>query len=97
MSIYDSIKSIFGGDKGINFEAVAADEFTRIEGSLPTYLKVDSALCAIGGGSWAGFGFKEHVLKLAGWPEGSDRPFYADPQKAARGIQPNMRCSFRNI
>ena len=83
MSIYKTIKSIFGGKVAIYFDEVATEEFTRVEGSLPTYLQIESALCGIGGGSWIGFGFKESVLKNAGWPDGSDTPFYANATQAA--------------
>lgn len=83
MSVYRKIKSLLGGYKGLDFPEIVIEEFSRIEGDLPTYISMLGALEAIGGGNWEGFGYKEAVLKTAGWLDGSNKHFYESPEMAA--------------
>jgi len=82
MRFLRTIKSIFGCRKGIVFDQVTLDEFSRLEGKFPTYIKIENELIKIGGGGRDGYGFKERVLKAAGWTEGSDYPFNRNDVKA---------------
>ena len=82
MTVFRKVKSLLGGYKGIEFPQITEDEFSRIEGDLPTYISLCGALEAVGGGGWEGFGYKESVLRAAGWVEGSDRGFSESPNEA---------------
>ncbi len=82
MAIYRKVKSLLGGYKGLDFPEIIEEELTRTEGHLPTYISMLGAVQAIGGGNWEGFGYKESVLKAAGWEQGSNVHFYEDPQRA---------------
>jgi hypothetical protein len=70
-------------DKGAFFGSVSENEFFRIEGKQPNYITIEKALIDIGGGSWEGLQFKETVIKLAGWVEGSDKAYSTNPYLAA--------------
>lgn len=48
-------------------EHVNIEDLYRIEGPLPSYLKIEGVLSSLGGPGWDGFGFKVKVLKELGY------------------------------
>lgn len=77
------MKSLFVSNTVIEIGLVREKEFFQIEGSLPNHIKIERALADIGGGGWRGLEFKETALKVAGWHDGSKKPYSHDPQQAA--------------
>lgn len=62
---------------------VTTDEFSRIEGKLPNYLRIEATLTEIGGGGWKGLAFKQQVLQGTGL---GYRSYSINPKESAKAF-----------
>lgn len=82
LQVRGALKSLNIG--GVYFDEVTQDEFYSVEGKTPTYIQIIELLEQIGGGGYEGFGYKERVLKNAGWVTGDSEPYTMNAEKATR-------------
>ncbi|TMP38783.1 hypothetical protein CWB96_13040 [Pseudoalteromonas citrea] len=72
------------------FSEITLEEFYRVEGNLPNYIKIEGILSELGGGSWEGLSFRNRVLTEAGWDV--NRNYGESPEEARKVFDRINRC-----
>lgn len=72
------------------FSEITLEEFYRVEGSLPNYIRIENILNEMGGGSWEGLSFRNQVLTKAGWD--SNKSYGSDLEAARKVFDRINRC-----